>query len=127
VTVVMAVMMVVVAMMPAVPTMMMMTMMVPIMVPKMVTMMIMMAVMPPVHRRRRQFGIFLNSRRGAGIAERERVCALSRGCEREQCANRRKPENFRYLHVWSPWVTGITPASNRSIQASRIAATQFAD
>lgn len=119
----MAVMMVVVAMMPAVPTMMMMTMM----VPKMVTMMIMMAVMPPVHRRRRQFGIFLNSRRGAGIAERERVRALGRGYEREQCANRRKPQNFRYLHVWSPWVTGITPASNRSIQASRIAATQFAD
>ena len=33
-------------------------------------MMAMMAVVSPVHFRRRQSGIFLNCRRGAGIAER---------------------------------------------------------
>lgn len=93
---------VMVAMMPAVPTMM--------------VMMIVMAVVSPVHGRRRQPGIFLNGRGGAGIAERERICALGRGGEREQCANGRKPQNLRYLHVWSPWVTGITPASNGSIK-----------
>lgn len=63
------------AMMPAVPTMMMMEMV---------------AVVPPVHCRRRQPCIFLNRRRSAGIAQRERVGALGRGCEREQRANGRK-------------------------------------
>jgi len=76
-------------MMPAVPTMMMVAM-------------IMMAVMSPVHFRRRQSGIFLNGRRSARIAERERVRAFGRGCEREQGADGRKPQNFPYLHVWSP-------------------------
>jgi hypothetical protein len=74
------VMMVVVMMtMPAVPAMVVMVMA-----------MEMMAVMSPVHFRRCQPGIFLNGRRSRGIAERERVRALDRGCEREQCANGRK-------------------------------------
>ena len=102
-------------------TMMVVMTMVPAMPPVVVVM------MPPMHLRCRQPGIFLNRRGGAGIAERQRIRALCRGREREQCANGRKPQNFRYLHVWSPWVTGITPASNRSIQESRIAATQFSN
>jgi len=67
------------SMMPAVPTMMV-----------MVVAMEMMTVMSPVHFRRCQPGILLNGRRSSRIAERERVRALNRGCEREQCANGRK-------------------------------------
>lgn len=59
----------------------------------------MMAVMPPVHFRRRQPGVLLNRRGGAGIAERYGIGALCRSSEREQCANGCKPENFPYLHV----------------------------
>ena len=72
-------MVVVMMTMPAVPTMMV-----------MVVAMEMMTVMSPVHFRRRQPGIFLNGRRSGGIAERQRVRALDRGCEREHCANGRK-------------------------------------
>ena len=85
VTVVMMAMVVVVV--PAVPTM---------------VVVVMMAVMSPVHFRCRRSGVFLNCRGGAGIAERQRIRALGRGGEREQCANGRKPQNFRNLHVWSP-------------------------
>ena len=95
------VMMAMVVMMPAVPTMM---------------MMVMMAVVSPVHFRCRQPGVFLNRRRCAGIAERKRIRALGWGCKRKQCANGRKPQNFRYLHMWSPSVAGIAPASNGSIK-----------
>ena len=81
----MAMMMVVVAMMvPAMPTV--------------------MAVVPPMHIRRRQPGIFLNRRRGAGIAERQRIGALGRRSEREHCANGGEAQNFRELHECSPWV-----------------------
>jgi hypothetical protein len=66
-------------MMPSVPAMMV-----------MVVAMEMMTVVSPVHFRRRQPGIFLNGRRSGGIAERQRVRALDRGCEREHCANGRK-------------------------------------
>jgi hypothetical protein len=72
-------MVVMMTMMPAMPTMVV-----------MVVAMEMMAMMSPVHFRRRQPGIFLNGRRSAGVAERERVRALGRGCEREHCANGRK-------------------------------------
>jgi hypothetical protein len=72
-------MVVVVMTMPAVPAMMV-----------MVVAMEMMTGMSPVHFRRRQPGIFLDGRCRSGIAERERVRALDRGCEREQCANGRK-------------------------------------
>lgn len=72
-------MVVVVMTMPAVPAVMV-----------MVVAMEMMTVMSPVHFRRRQPGIFLDGRCRRGIAERERVRALDRGCEREQCANGRK-------------------------------------
>lgn len=55
------------------------TMMMP--VPPMMVMVVMMA--PPVNFRRRQPGIFLNGRRGAGIAERKRVGALGGRSENE--------------------------------------------
>jgi hypothetical protein len=63
-----------------------------------------MAMMPPMHFRCRQPGVFLNRRGGAGIAERQRIGALSRRSEREQRANGGEPENFRELHECSPWV-----------------------
>jgi len=72
-------MVVMMAMMPAVPAMVVVVMA-----------MEMMAVMSPVHFCRSEPGIFLNGRRSSGIAERERVRALGRGCERQQCANGRK-------------------------------------
>jgi flagellar biosynthesis component FlhA len=75
-----AMMVVVMMTMPAMPTMVVMVLVA----------MEMMAVMSPVHFRRRQPGIFLDGRCRRGIAERERVRALDRGCEREQCANGRK-------------------------------------
>ncbi|MBR1273703.1 hypothetical protein [Bradyrhizobium sp. AUGA SZCCT0283] len=76
------------------------------MVPAMPTVM---AVMPPMHFRCRQPGIFLNRRRRAGIAERQRIGALGRRSEREQRANGGEPKNFRdknfrELHECSPWV-----------------------
>jgi hypothetical protein len=55
----------------------------------------MMAVMPPMHFRRRQPGVFLNRRGGAGIAERHRVGALGWSSERKQRANGSEPKNFR--------------------------------
>jgi len=85
-------------------------------VPAMPMMMAMVAVVPPVHFRCRQPGVLLNRRGGAGIAERKRIRALGWGCKRKQCANGRKPQNFRYLHMWSPSVAGIAPASNGSIK-----------
>ena len=54
--------------------------------------MVVMAMMAPVHFGRRQAGVFLNRRGGAGIAERQRVGALGRS------------QNFRKLHEYSPWV-----------------------
>jgi hypothetical protein len=49
-------------------------MMVPAMPP------VVMVAMPPMHFGRRQFGVFLNRRSGAGIAERHRVGAFGRRC-----------------------------------------------
>jgi hypothetical protein len=72
-----------------------------VMVPAMPTVM---AVVPPMHFRRRQPGIFLNRCGGAGIAERQRIGALGRSCEREKRANGGEPQNFRELHECSPWI-----------------------
>jgi len=69
------------------------------MVPAMPTVM---AMMPPMHFRRIQFGVVLNRRGGAGIAERQRVGALGRRCERKHCANGGEPHHFRELHKRSP-------------------------
>ena len=85
---------------PAVPV----TMMMAVMVPAMPTVM---TVMPPMHFRRRQPGVFLNRRGGAGIAERQRIGALGWSCECEQRANGGEPKNvrdknFRELHECSP-------------------------
>jgi hypothetical protein len=63
-----------------------------------------MAVVPPMHFRRRQPGIFLNRRGGAGVAERQRIGALGWSREREKRANGGEPQNFRELHECSPWV-----------------------
>ena len=71
------------------------------MVPAMPTVM---AVVPPMHFRGRQPGIFLNRRGGAGIAERQRIGALGRSCEREQRADSCESQNFRELHECSPRV-----------------------
>jgi hypothetical protein len=68
---------------PAVPVAMMM-MVVMAMMPPVPAIVVMMTVMPPVNFRRRQPRVFLNGRRGAGIAERHRI----RGCgEREERAD----------------------------------------
>jgi hypothetical protein len=77
-------------------------MMVPAVPPMMVT-------MPPMHFRGRQPGVLLNRRRGAGIAERQRIGALGWSCEREQRADGGESKNFRdkhfrELHECSPWV-----------------------
>ena len=76
------------------------------MVPAMPTVM---TVMPPMHFRCRQPGVLLNRRRGAGIAERQRIGALGWSREREQRTNGGEPKNFRdknfrELHECSPWV-----------------------
>ena len=84
---------------PAVPVAMMM-----VVVSAMVMVPTVMAVMPPMHFRCRRPGIFLNRRGGAGIAERQRVGALGRRCERKHCANGGEPHHFRDLHECSPWV-----------------------
>jgi hypothetical protein len=63
-----------------------------------------MAVVPPMHFRGRQLRVLLNRRRGAGIAERQRIGALGWSRERQQRANGGEPHNFRELHECSPWV-----------------------
>jgi hypothetical protein len=88
--------------MPVTMVMVMAMMMVPAMPPMMVT-------MPPMHFRGCQSGVVLNRRGGAGIAERQRIGALGRRCEREQRADSGEPQNFRdknfrELHERSPWV-----------------------
>jgi hypothetical protein len=80
----------------------MMMVVVAVVVPAMPT--VMMAVMPPMHFRCRQPGVFLNGRGGAGIAERQRIGALGRRCEREKRANGGEAQNFRELHEGSPRV-----------------------
>ncbi|WP_210255653.1 hypothetical protein [Bradyrhizobium sp. CCBAU 051011] len=94
----MMVMMVVVAMMPAVPPIMMVV-----------------AMVPPMNFRRRQPGVLLNRGGATGIAERQRIGAFDWRSERKQCANGRKPQNFRELH--NPLLgSGTTSASNCSPQ-----------
>ncbi|WP_334475845.1 hypothetical protein [Bradyrhizobium sp. AZCC 1699] len=56
---------------------------VPAMPPMMMVMVaVMVAVMSPMHFRRRQPGILLNRRGGAGIAERQRIGTLGRSGKR---------------------------------------------
>jgi hypothetical protein len=81
----------------------MMMVMVAVMVPAVPPMMMMMTV-PPMHFGGREPGIFLNRRGGAGIAERQRIGAFGRSCEREQRADGGEPQNFRELHEYSPWI-----------------------
>jgi hypothetical protein len=57
------------------------------------------AVPPPSHLGGCRLGILLDRRGGAGIAERQRLGALGRSGQEEQCANGGKPQNFRHLHV----------------------------
>ena len=81
----------------------MMMVMVAVMVPAVPPIMMMMTV-PPMHFRGRRSGIFLNRRRGAGIAERQRIGALGWRCQRKHCADGGEAQNFRELHEYSPWV-----------------------
>ena len=69
---------------------------VPVMVPAMPTMV---TVPPPPYFRGRRLGILLDRRGGAGVAERQRLGALGRSGQDEQCANGGKPQNFRHLHM----------------------------
>ena len=80
---------------------------------------VMMAMMSPMHFRRRQFGVLLNRRGGAGIAERQRVGALGRRCERKHCANSGESQNFRKLHECSPWVGCHVCAESHRRNAAR--------
>jgi hypothetical protein len=82
------------------PVTMMVMMVVAMMVPAMPPMMVMVS---PMNFRRRQPGIFLNRRGGAGIAERQRIGALSWRCKRKQRADGSESQNFRELHEISPW------------------------
>jgi len=81
----------------------------------MVVMMAMPAVMamPPAHLCRLRLDVFLHGRSSAGIAERQRVGTFGRRDENEHCANGGKAQNFRHLHVWSPWSSGCHARSGR--------------
>ena len=78
-----------------------------------------MAVVPPMHFRCRWPGVLLNRRGGAGIAERQRIGALGRRCEREQRANGGESQNFRKLHESSPWVGCHVCAESHRRNAAR--------
>ena len=45
---------------------------------------------------------------GAGAAQRHRLSLLSGSGQNEQCADGRKPQNFRHLHEYSPIVSGMS-------------------
>jgi len=51
-----------------------------------------MMVVSPMHCRGCRLGVLLNRRGGAGIAERQRVGALGRACEREHRAYGSEPQ-----------------------------------
>jgi hypothetical protein len=76
------------------------------MVPAMV---MMVTVTPPTHFRRRRLDVVLDGRGGAGIAQRKRVGALGRRGDSEHCANGGKPQNFRHLHMSSPYLRRSRP------------------
>ena len=76
------------------PTMVMMT--VPAMM--MMTMPAMMAV-PPSRLRRLRPDILLDGGGGTGVAQRQRVSALSRSGYNEHDAKGGKPQNFHHLHM----------------------------
>ena len=61
----------------------------PVMMPMMMVM--------PVHLRR-HLRVFLDRRRGAGIDQRYCLRALDRCAQQQECADCRKPENFRSAH-----------------------------
>lgn len=69
----------------------------PMMVPAMPAMMMVMP--PPTYLGGGRFGILPDRRSGAGIAERQRLGALGRSGQHEQCADGGKPQNFRHLHM----------------------------
>jgi hypothetical protein len=48
----------------------------------------------------------LDRRHGAGAAQRHCLSLLSGSGQNEQCADGRKPQNFRHLHGYSPIVLG---------------------
>jgi hypothetical protein len=74
------------------------------MVPMMVMMtMPAMVTMPPSHRGRLRLDILLHGRSSTGIAERQRIRPFRRRGENEHCADGGKPQNFRHLHMKSPW------------------------
>ena len=63
---------------------------------------------------------------GAGAAQRHRLSLLSGSGQNEQCADGRKPQNFRHLHGYfsnRPWMSRLR-RENRIDQPSR--ATQVA-
>jgi hypothetical protein len=57
-----------------------------------------MMAMPPTHFGYHRLGVLLHGRGRGGIAERQRVGALARRGDHEQCANGGKAQNFYHLH-----------------------------
>jgi hypothetical protein len=69
-------------------------------------MMMVATMVAPMHFGGRRPGVLLNRGGGAGIAERHRIGALRRACQREHRANGSESQYFRELHEYSPWVRG---------------------
>jgi len=96
--------------------------MVPMMPPMMMavmampTVMVVMMMAAPVHlgRAGNLFCTFLHRRCGAGASKRKRQRALCRSSEGEQSADGGKPQNFRHVHLRSPWVHDLAHAFSSS-------------
>ena len=67
----------------------------------------------PTHLGRRLLRTILDRRRRARIAQRHRVSALARRCQNQQRPDSSKSQNFRHIHICSPWVQDLTSAPNR--------------
>ena len=61
---------------------------------------------PPVHLGRRLLGVGLNRCCSTGIAQRQRLRLLGRSREQKTCADSRKAEKLRCVHIDSPPMTG---------------------
>jgi hypothetical protein len=72
-----------------------------------VTVPVVMPVMVPTSLRGLHRAI-LDRRCGTGAAQRHRLSLLSGSGQNEQCADGRKPQNFRHLHEYSPIVSGMS-------------------
>jgi hypothetical protein len=88
-------------------------------VPMMPAVPMMVMMVPPVDLGRCLPGLGLSRSSSAGIAQRQRSCLLGGSHEQKTCADRRKPENLRCVHINPPSMTGCRVCAARLVSDDR--------